>query len=527
MASRWKSPFVIALIPALTGFAYILYTHSIWEDFLITFRHTENWVAGKGLVYQPGERVHGFTSVINTLLPGLPLWAGAGMETSLAFYQLCSLAALVAGLLVLLRTLRSHLECDSYELAGLALLVGLSTKIVAFSSNGQEGGFLTGFLALGLAAALRLKEASAWRMFALAAAGLLYTRPDSPLYILILAAIALVQAGPAWRSLFAPLARAGGLALVLYAPWALIAWWYYGSPIPHTVLAKSSGSLLIEGGVVKTLLAMAPQFVMALLNIFGPIYPPGNWPEPLLLACLGGGVVVTFYWAAPVRDPLGRACSAGVLVLMIYLAYIGAQRLAFPWYFVPASLLGSVVVVQMARQLRASAWRAGRLTAGVVFAVVAVTSGTTFAMTFRQMRVQQEEVENGTRRALGIFLRNNARPGDTVYAECLGYIGYYYGGKMLDYPGLVAPEVVRARREHGDKYELVPEVLKPDWIVGRPHEIEAILKRDALRDAYEVFGNADARERLDARGRFAGDASLRFDDLFYVLRRRDPSRPKM
>ena len=92
---------------------------------------------------------------------------------------------------------------------------------------------------------------------------------------------------------------------------------------------------------------------------------------------------------------------------------------------------------------------------------------------------------------------------------------------MLDYPGLVAPEVVRARREHGDKFELVPEVLKPDWIVGRPHEIEAILGREALREAYEVIGNADARERLDARGRFAGDASIRFDDLFYILRRRD------
>lgn len=105
-----------------------------------------------------------------------------------------------------------------------------------------------------------------------------------------------------------------------------------------------------------------------------------------------------------------------------------------------------------------------------------------------------------------------------MYAECLGYIGYYFGGKMLDYPGLVAPEVVRARRAVGDRYELIPEVLKPEWIVARQGEAQELLKRPAVRDAYEIVAKEDARSRLDAHGPFAGDTWLRYDGVFYVLR---------
>lgn len=57
-------------VGALTAFAvaalgvagfYAIYTDHAWEDFFITFRFSRNLVEGKGLVYQPGERVHGFT----------------------------------------------------------------------------------------------------------------------------------------------------------------------------------------------------------------------------------------------------------------------------------------------------------------------------------------------------------------------------------------------------------------------------------------------------------------------------------
>ena len=81
-----------ALLPVSTALVYALYTHQIWEDYLITFRHTANLVQGRGLVYQPGEHVHGFTSVLNTLLPALPYWITGSFDATIWCFRLCSLA---------------------------------------------------------------------------------------------------------------------------------------------------------------------------------------------------------------------------------------------------------------------------------------------------------------------------------------------------------------------------------------------------------------------------------------------------
>ena len=33
--------------------AFVLITHNVWEDFLITFRHSKNFIDGRGLVFNP------------------------------------------------------------------------------------------------------------------------------------------------------------------------------------------------------------------------------------------------------------------------------------------------------------------------------------------------------------------------------------------------------------------------------------------------------------------------------------------
>jgi hypothetical protein len=138
----------------------------------------------------------------------------------------------------------------------------------------------------------------------------------------------------------------------------------------------------------------------------------------------------------------------------------------------------------------------------------------------RQMHIQQSEIEEQTRKVIGTWLRQNAKAGDTVYAECLGYIGYYFGGKMLDYPGLVSPEVVAARRQHQDDLAVVPVFVKPTWIVARQSEAEKILSIEANKTAYEIVGKFDARERLAKYGQFPGKMALETDSLFFVLKRK-------
>ena len=63
---RW---FGVGAIAVSLGFA--AFTLHAWEDYFITFRASLNLATGNGLVFQPGERVHTFTSPLGTLLPAL------------------------------------------------------------------------------------------------------------------------------------------------------------------------------------------------------------------------------------------------------------------------------------------------------------------------------------------------------------------------------------------------------------------------------------------------------------------------
>src|SRR5437763_1345346 len=99
----WQQPLgqteSLGLLCAAVALGYALYTQQAWEDFFITFRHSCNLCEGNGLVYNPGERVHGFTSPLGVLLPALcylvtgkTSWLGA-----LWLFRVVSIAAFAAG----------------------------------------------------------------------------------------------------------------------------------------------------------------------------------------------------------------------------------------------------------------------------------------------------------------------------------------------------------------------------------------------------------------------------------------------
>ena len=115
---------------------------------------------------------------------------------------------------------------------------------------------------------------------------------------------------------------------------------------------------------------------------------------------------------------------------------------------------------------------------------------------------------------MGLWLRDHVRPGDRVFLETIGYIGYASGARLDDYPGLTSPEIVAARRRGLGFYDLIAERL-PAWVV--------------LRDA-EAAGMAATRPDLLARYALV----RRFDDpeghkggdfTFFILARRGPGGP--
>jgi len=506
----------------LAGVGVKLYTGHVWEDFLITYRFSENLVEGRGLVYQPGERVFGFTSPLNALLPALfkAVLGGPGYARPLWAFALASLGVLAGGFAALAALLRDGpADRARAEPVLVALLCALQIKLTANAVNGQEAGLWAGFLFLALWALLR--PAGGWRALGVCAAGLLWTRPDAIVQIAFLGLGALLFADGGRAGLARRMGKAAALGAALYLPWLAWTTWYYGSPVPHTITAKIN--MFDEApGLGRHLLSFLALLPQAMGQGFEPIYSgAGGWPPWVRGLGLAAGAVCSTYWLVPGPDRVGRTASLAYLGTSAYLAWVGSVGMIFPWYYVPCCALGAVVLARVLGGALAAdgARRPVRVAALAALGALVLGLGYETLYSLPQLRLRQEFVEDGTRREVGLWLRDRVRPGDTVFLEPIGYIGYYSRAHILDFPGLVAPEVVRARRATGAGFFGCIGSLRPTWLVLRPHELVELKKLPQVQARYAYAATFDAGPALEPYRGLPGFRFLESDSHLIILRR--------
>jgi hypothetical protein len=510
---------VFVLAATLIPLGYAWYTGHVWEDYLITFRHSQNLCEGHGLVYRPGERVHGFTSPLGTLLPALCHLA-TGQTSYLAalwLFRVLSAAAFAGAGLLLLRVL-SEGHSGRFALAVLGVLYVLEAKAVAFSMNGMETAFMLLFFAWGLLLVTRERFGN-WFAFGLCGAGLMWTRPDGCVLLAALALAALLFAGDGRKATAWTLLKGGLVCAALYLPWFLWAWGYYGSPVPNTIRAKATYDP--TQNTLESLQRMVERLPGRTAEIFRPIYSSfGGWPKSVRVLTALLSWFSALYWLLPLRDRPGRVASFCFAVLSLYLSWLS---LAFPWYLPPAAACGLVVVVRgtltLGERVRGVCPPAPVL-AGTVLLLLCGAELWLFAQIARQMRVQQAEIEEGSRMRVGLWLKDHVRDGERVYLEPLGYIGYFSEAKMLDFPGLVAPEVVQARRERPRDFVAVGLHLMPEWMVLRPNEAARMADHEAFRDHYALEKEFDVSGRLEEYPTIFGKEYLAVDSAFKVYRKK-------
>jgi hypothetical protein len=190
----------------------------------------------------------------------------------------------------------------------------------------------------------------------------------------------------------------------------------------------------------------------------------------------------------------------------------------YPWYVPPMTWLATLTWVCALVQMIAVPRAYVRGPVVVLLCGFCFASAYLSMMMARQMKTQQSIVEAEQRIPLGHWLAKNVPPSDRVYVECLGYLGYFSGRRMLDWPGLVSPEVVRLRREGHDLHTVIP-VLKPEWVVLRPADADRLMELRGMRDEYQPVETFDIRQRLNDLPSMAGAGYLHVDAVFVILRR--------
>ena len=517
------SPWILLLLAAAAPAVFALSTDNIWEDFFITYRCSLNLVHGDGLVYEAGRRVHAFTSPLGVLLPAGFSWL---LHTDdplkvMDLFRLCSCAAL-AGAWALAAPRLSGLAAVALA-AGLWLL---DPKLAAYATNGMETGILVFFVILWWRVLLDGRTGLA----GLALGGLMWTRPDGFVYAGAVVVAAWLFPGTERRLRWSEWLRIAVIAGVIYTPWFVWAWSYYGSPVPNTILAKGTHLNGLES--LQLLLTYPYRYVFGHCVAHDAFLPPyfffGGWPASRWWfgKALALGAAAVAAWPRCARP----ARVAG-LAFVLGGAYLTMAARA-PWYFPAWQVLAYIAVAGGASAvlevLHARPVLRTLAAGGLVATVVA--QGVMFVAVSTELREQQRLIEWGLRAPLGRDLaRAAAGKKATVFLEPLGYIGYFSGLSMRDTPGLCAPEVIAIRRAGQTSMAEIISALQPDWAVLRAGDFLGFsaAARHEFESHYRLWAQYDVRDQVRTVGWFPGRDFAMFDAYFLIWRRQQaPEAPR-
>ena len=439
----------VCLAAALVAFAAHARLYWSWteDDAFISFRYAQNLERGNGLVFNPGERVEGYSNFSWVLLAAAALRNGQDPE------QVAKVIGLVSGLAAILMSwMLARRVVIGVGLTALvaAFYLAISPILVQHAVNGLETVFFAALL-IG-AVLLATGPLRPWRRAALVAVlvTLSLTRPEGAFLALVLLgarAASAHAAGERWR----PALHDAAAFAALFAVYFVWRWNYFGLPFPNTYYAKVQGGthglidgtqytldfLRDNGGALFIALALVPL-------VLGRRHP-AYWPA---LAVVGAGFAFALIsggdWMFHFRF------FAHVLPVLAALLAAGFDTvLAQPRPGTPRSL---AVYAGMAAVLLATHLSIANTELRVARTVLPALA--------KHNYLSQNYEE------LGLWFRDNSPPGATIAISDVGAVGYFSERRVLDMFGLIDPHIAQLRgRMH---YKADPTYVlsrRPDYVV--------------------------------------------------------------
>lgn len=404
------------------------------DDAFITFRYAQNILDHQGMVYNPGERILGTTTPLYTIVLSAIGSLTGGSSAPFPWIAVC-LNAIFDGMTCIL--LIALAESLGYRRAGLALasIWAIAPMSVTFAIGGMETSLFV-LLMTGTFYFYSIKRPVASGFFASLS---LITRPDALLFILPLALARFIESLPPNRfhSIPFPISRSEVAALILpSAIWFGYATFYFGSPIPQSIVAKADAyRLATEAGLIRLLQHYATPFLGQLT--------------------FGTGWIIIGIFLFPVLFGLGtllllrqnaRMWAVFVFPWLYLAAYSIANPLIFRWYLTPPLPIYFLGIFlggeRIARDVRSKIPMGVLIIASVLFTLNGWTlhpdHGPTRPapeMAFIKLELLYEKVGRNLASQLG--------KSQVLAAGDIGALGYFSHAQILDTVGLISPKVAR------------------------------------------------------------------------------------
>ncbi|MEM6569913.1 MAG: hypothetical protein AAF957_15995 [Planctomycetota bacterium] len=222
-------------------FAALASRHAfIGDDAFISFRYAENLIAGHGLVFNPGERVEGYTNFLWTVL------IAAVMAVGLPPEPLSNALGIAAGavLLALVARMGARERGWGDPLVWLAPLgLAANRTFAAWSTGGLETMLFALLLFAGLARFLEERERDAARplVSAVLLAAATLTRPEGGLAFVLAAAFFAIETLRSRPRALRPVLTWGLTYGAIVGAHLAFRIAYYGDFVPNTFRAKVTG----------------------------------------------------------------------------------------------------------------------------------------------------------------------------------------------------------------------------------------------------------------------------------------------
>jgi hypothetical protein len=476
----------LAARPEIAGVVALLIAHCLrWnytvDDAYISFRFAENLLGGRGLVYNPGERVEGYTNFLWVLLVAVPMELHISPVVATKIFGLAASSALLV--LVALDLGKERGRVIGF---GAALLLALDPAFSLWTTAGLETPLFLLFAYLTLRPLLVGDGALRARSGVYAGLAAL-TRPEG--YLLFAAALVASLVARAKQ----PPWRAALLFAALVVPHLVFKQVYYGALLPNTYEAKVGGVLAWDRGA---------RYMTDWLFRYGA------WPVALAAAA---GIVSVFLRSAEERAARrARSLLIVAALFAIYVVAVGGDGLPMfrfaLFLLLPLAILAADGVAPLLR------FAPGLAPAALFVALSLFPLRNSFAGPYHAFAVDDRERVRLHWVEIGKWLARHTLPDDVVAVGVAGAIPFYGKIAAIDMLGITDAHIARAPaaigsgiagHERGDmSYVLAKE---PDFILHYPFLVpspETPLTESQFRTEWnpgleEILTRADVRDAFN------------------------------
>lgn len=435
-----KSVIAVLLLAAAAFAALSLpFFHWIPDDAYISFQYARSFAEGDGLVFNPDERVEGFSNPLWTML--LALVARLGREIE-AVAPLVSYAAAILSLgAFLFLLLRAYPLSTSADRRSSTLIVGALTfaygsffPLAFYASSGLETAPYVLCLVVGAALHLRASaRGGGWENYASLAAFLAgaLLRPEGIGFFLLSVAFILLRV----RRLSGTLLAAVVLSLFAYLTALSIRFEYFGALVPNTYFAKPPATVrylepLTNG--LRYLSRFLTQSGLVLMLVLALVIPQDQRKR-----------YAWFYlWALAAYQ-------------LFFIVAAGADVLRFDRFTVPlVPWIYALAAMGFLGFSDGSDERGRRFTRRAVVVSIIVLAGLNGVQAARAhgRLCFHDWMHSHAHRAVGRMLGELIPPGAEIVANEIGAIRYYSRRPVVDMLGLTDKTVARIRYRSFQEY---------------------------------------------------------------------------